>query len=112
LHLATGIEVFAALAKWSAWLNLFNLTPVWQLDGSHAFKALTRWERLGVAAMAIGMWTITHEGWLLLICLIGAVRAFFKDAAQKTDLPIFAEFLFLILTLSLLTQIGVDLGGR
>ena len=26
-------------------INLFNLMPVWQLDGGHAFTALNRTER-------------------------------------------------------------------
>ena len=36
---------WAALTHTGAMINLFNLMPVWQLDGGHAFKALNRTER-------------------------------------------------------------------
>jgi Zn-dependent protease len=107
LHLATGSERFAALAKLNSWINLFNLLPVWQLDGSHAFRALTKWERAGVAAVAAGMGIAVQEGMLLLIAIVAGFRVFQKDAAQKTDARIFWEFIFLIVTLTLFSQIEV-----
>ena len=30
----TQAEIWLALARWGAWINLFNLVPVWQLDGA------------------------------------------------------------------------------
>jgi len=31
----------ARIAHFGAWVNLFNLVPVWQLDGARGFRALT-----------------------------------------------------------------------
>ena len=53
VYLLTGLQAWAALAEIGAWINLFNLTPVWQLDGAHGFKALSRQQRwIAVAAIA------------------------------------------------------------
>src|SRR3984885_6743050 len=48
--LSTGLPIWYAIAHTSAWLNLFNLIPVWQLDGGRGFRALTRKQR----GMALG----------------------------------------------------------
>ena len=37
LHLVTGWASLAAIAQVGAWINLFNLLPVWQLDGARGF---------------------------------------------------------------------------
>jgi Zn-dependent protease len=107
IHLVTHSEIFAALAQAGAWLNLFNLLPVWQLDGSHAFKALSKMERGGIAALMGVMFLLTENGLLVLLFLVAAFRCFQKDAPQKRDLPIFSEFAFLVLTLSLLSATEV-----
>jgi Zn-dependent protease len=109
IHLVTGYEIYAAIAQWGAIINLFNLLPVWQLDGSHAFRALSKFERGGIAGIAAAMAMITGEGWLIIIAIVAGFRAFGKEAPDKRNLPIFAEFAFLVITLSLLTKIPVDL---
>jgi Zn-dependent protease len=109
IHLLTGYQIYAAIAQWGAIINLFNLLPVWQLDGSHAFRALSKLERAGIAAIAAAMGMITGEGWLIIITIVAAFRAFGNDAPKERNLPIFSEFAFLVVTLSLLTQIPVDL---
>jgi Zn-dependent protease len=108
LYLGIGTPVLAAVAQVGAWINLFNLTPVWQLDGSHAFKALSRLERIGIAAIMFGMWYVTDEGLLLLLMIVAAFRCFEKRLPEKRDLPIFTEFAFLVVTLALLTKIEVN----
>src|SRR4051812_49063122 len=108
IHLATGYEIFAAIAQWGAIINLFNLVPVWQLDGSHAFRALSKLERAGMAGIAAAMGLISGQGWLFIIAIVAGFRALGKDAPAKRNLPIFAEFAFLVVTLSLLTKIPVD----
>ncbi|MBV8200299.1 MAG: site-2 protease family protein, partial [Acidobacteria bacterium] len=35
-------QVWGAVARFGAWINLFNLLPFWQLDGGRAFHALSR----------------------------------------------------------------------
>ena len=48
-----------------ACINLFNLVPVWQLDGSRGFNALTKNQRLIACAAVLIAWMPTTE-WLLL----------------------------------------------
>jgi Zn-dependent protease len=109
IHLATGYQIYAAIAQWGALINLFNLVPVWQLDGSHAFRALSKMERLSIATLCCLMAWITEQGFLWLIAMIGGFRAFQKDAPQKGEVRILGEFAFLIVTLSLFTKIPVEL---
>ena len=47
---AGGGPLWAAVAHTGAWLNLFNLMPVWQLDGNRGFSALSASARWIVAA--------------------------------------------------------------
>jgi Zn-dependent protease len=108
IHLATGYHIYAAIAQWGAIINLFNLLPVWQLDGSHAFRALSKLERAGIAALCAVTSIIAHQPWLLIICIVAAFRAFEPSAPQNRNATIFTEFAFLIVALSLLTKIPVD----
>src|SRR5439155_26028416 len=43
--LATHWPSLIAIARVGAWLNLFNLIPIWQLDGGRGFNALSRAQR-------------------------------------------------------------------
>jgi Zn-dependent protease len=108
IHLATGAQIFAAIAKFGAWINLFNLLPLFQLDGSHAFKALSKWERAGIAGLMLVMWMISHEGLLLILGVVAAFRIFNRDAPTKRDMQIFLEFAFLIIALALFSRIPVN----
>src|SRR5437016_2211797 len=50
-YIGTGGGIWAAIAHFGAWVNLFNLVPVWQLDGGRGFRALTRRQRGDAAAV-------------------------------------------------------------
>jgi Zn-dependent protease len=83
--LATGSKFWMAVAHITAVINIFNLTPVWQLDGSRGFSALTRSQRwIAIAAVAI-TWALTREGMLVLVALVGVWRAFEKNRPAKSD---------------------------
>ena len=43
-------KIWLAIAQLTAFLNLFNLTPIWQLDGSRGVHVLARWERWALVA--------------------------------------------------------------
>ena len=54
-YMMTDEQAVGAIAHFSAWINLFNLLPVWQLDGARGFKALSKQQRIVIAFMvAIG----------------------------------------------------------
>ena len=108
LFLITHEPIWSVIAFYGALINLFNLIPVWQLDGAHGFRALTpkqRWWAVGVIGAA---WLLTHQGLLLALLLVAAWRAWTKhDAPASGDQRALLEYSFLVLVLSLLTTIRV-----
>ena len=62
-----GGPMWKAIAHVGAWINLFNLLPVWQLDGNRGFAALARDGRLAVAAAFAGGWMIAGDGLFFLL---------------------------------------------
>lgn len=107
----TDSALFLALAKIGAWINLFNLLPVWQLDGSRGFRALTRWQRWTATGAAAGLLFVTADSTvhilLAAIALIGAYRSLEKDSAQEPDHRALAEYICLIAAFTLLASLHV-----
>src|SRR6266550_8254955 len=84
VYRATGIGVWGAIAHFGAWVNLFNLVPVWQLDGARGFRSLTRYQRwIAVAVIAV-MWGATSEG---LLALLGGVLSLMTRIAAPVTGP-------------------------
>ena len=110
LFSVTAAPFWLALARVGAWLNLFNLIPVWQLDGAHAFKALSRGQRWTIAAALGGMWFLTAEGLLLILALVAVWRAFGKDAPDEGDTRTLWEFLSLVAILGAMMRIPIPTG--
>src|SRR5205807_8136402 len=69
VYLVTRAPIWAAIAHLGAFINLFNLVPVWQLDGARGFHALSRHQRWIAAAVIAAMWAATGEGLLVLLLL-------------------------------------------
>ena len=67
LYWVTGVPVLAAVAHVAAWINLFNLIPVWQLDGARGFSALSRWQRWVAALVIAAAWVATRETFLIFL---------------------------------------------
>lgn len=108
-YLATGAPIWAAITHVGAFLNLFNLIPVWQLDGGRGFHALTRTHRGIAAAFVAGAWAVSHEG-LLFLLLLGAGWQLFQPAPEKEDNVALGTYLVLIAALTGLMMI-VPYGG-
>jgi Zn-dependent protease len=96
-----------AVASWSASINLFNLIPVWQLDGSRGLRALSRGQRLGVAAVAGAAALALHQWVPLVIAAVALGRAFSANAPAEGDRRIVSWFLLLITLLGLLAMLPV-----
>ncbi|MHB8879149.1 MAG: site-2 protease family protein, partial [Myxococcaceae bacterium] len=87
---------FAAIAHVNAFITLFNLLPIWTLDGGRGFRALTRMQRAWVIG-AIGMaFFASSESLYLLLGLVGVMRLFGNDAPARGDRRAFIEFLVLV----------------
>jgi Zn-dependent protease len=100
--IATGLPVWYAIAHTAAWLNLFNLLPIWQLDGGRGFRALTRTQRAIAGGVAIAIWAFTHQTILLLIALGAGYRLFSRDYPAEDDNGVLIQYVGLIVLLSLL----------
>lgn len=103
----TDDALFAALTHAGAVINLFNLTPVWQLDGARGMHALARPARLAIAALVTLAFLATAEGTLMLVGLAAWWTALRGDAPPDTDRRAFAEFALLVVALTALSQVPV-----
>src|SRR5437867_7771017 len=110
VYRATGVGVWGAIAHMGALVNLFNLVPVWQLDGARGFRALTRPQRWIAVAVIAAMWVATSAGLLLLLGLAAAAAAAGR-AAGEPDHTALAQYAFLVGVLSLMTRIAVPATG-
>ena len=69
-------------------INLFNLIPVWQLDGGRGVRALSRPQRWAAAAALGATWVLTREGMLILLTIAAVAQAFApgpKDTEGDTE---------------------------
>ena len=99
IYLATGAQIWLAIAELTGFINLFNLIPIWQLDGARGFHALSRQERwIVVGVVALALW-ITG---VRLLWIVGAVMVFqaFSGKAGPGHRPTTVTFIGLVLALS------------
>jgi Zn-dependent protease len=104
-HLGGG-PMYAAIAHTGAWINLFNLLPVWQLDGNRGFAALSSAQRWIVVGMFGCGWAVGHDGLFVLLLIAAAVRSFDTHAPATGDRGALAQFLFLIASLAVLMRMA------
>lgn len=102
-----GWPALGAIARVGAALNLFNLVPIWQLDGGRALRALSRPERLVAAAVAAAAWAMTHEGMLVLVALVTASRALGPGAPVKGDRGALGTLVAVIALLAAIASVPV-----
>jgi Zn-dependent protease len=107
----TGEPFWGVIAKVGAWINLFNLTPVWQLDGAHGFRAMSRAHRVVAAAAVAAAFAMTREG-LLLLVLVAAVVAAFGRPAQKPDVRAVGLYVVLIAALAAIADLSIRVAAR
>ena len=98
--------MWKAIAHVGAWINLFNLLPVWQLDGNRGFSALAKSGRLMVTATFAAGWAIAGDGLFFLLILAAGARAFGPDAPSENDHGALGEFLFLIVALAIVFKLA------
>lgn len=103
IHFVTDAPIWLAIAQLTWFLNLFNLIPVWQLDGSRGFHALARVERWVVVAAIGSALMLTEQRLLFIVGGVAVWRAVQKDVGPG-DSRVLATFVFLVLALSLLAR--------
>jgi Zn-dependent protease len=95
--------IWLAIAQLTAFLNLFNLTPVWQLDGSRGVHALARWERWALVAVVALMLLVTEQRLLFIVGGVAVWRAFQREPGPG-DTRTLATFVVLVVTLAWLAR--------
>jgi Zn-dependent protease len=103
VFILTGNATWGAIAELTGFINLFNLIPVWQLDGSRGFHALSNAQRLIVVAAAAAAFAATGQKLLILIGAVAAFRAF-QSTTSSSDNRTLATFVVLIVALSWLAR--------
>jgi Zn-dependent protease len=102
--------ILSAIGHVAAWINLFNLLPVWQLDGGRAFAALSRQQR---TIVAVALWLLAlvgQDGMLFLLAIAATGRAIVRGSAPaQGDRPVLATYLILAIGLTAMVAGG---GGK
>jgi Zn-dependent protease len=101
-----GGPMWSAIAHTGAWLNLFNLLPVWQLDGNRGFSALGRGPRLSIAIAFGGAWLFTSDGLLALLAIVTIARALDHAAPDQNDTGVWFQFVALIVVLAIVLRVS------
>jgi Zn-dependent protease len=112
----TGHQVWGAIAKFSALLNLLNLMPFWQLDGARAFRSLTQRQRW-MCVVALGLaWLLTASpadeardgrGLLILPLLVAVYQAAAGQPAREADRGALLTYVGLVAALSAVLMLPV-----
>ena len=98
----TGKPIFGAIGTIGAWINLFNLLPVWTLDGGRAFRVFSRSEKWIAAAAAGAAYLVAPDGMLLLLLIVVAGRALAGREHGPGDRRAITQYVLLTVTLSLI----------
>ena len=103
VYTVTGARIWLAIAQLTGFLNLFNLIPVWQLDGSRGLHVLARWERWAlVAAIALAL-MVTEQRLLFIVGGVAVWRALQQETGPG-DTRVLATFVMLVVALSWLAR--------
>jgi len=111
-HAVTDDRLWLGLAHTGALINLFNLTPLWTLDGSRAFRAMSTLER-AACALALGIAVLATGNTMLWLPLIAAAaRLFGKSEPGQRDLLATATYVALVAGLAAITALGASTSVR
>ena len=82
VFLATREPIWAAIAQLTGYLNLFNLIPIWQLDGSRGFHALTTAQRWAAILALAALFLLTSQKLLVIVAAVAIYRAFQRNDGE------------------------------
>ena len=103
IYFATGADVWKAIGELTAFLNLFNLIPVWQLDGARGFHALSRRDRWLVVSVIGVMLFITGVSILWIVGAVAFWRALKSEPGPGHDTTVMT-YCGLVIVLSFLAR--------
>jgi Zn-dependent protease len=110
LYLSTGQPVFVLAAVLGFFLNLFNLIPVWQLDGSWILAPVSKWVYVAGYGLVVVAVIWLHSIFLIIIALFGIsslVNRFrAADSPYYTSVPVPARWALAAAWLALVVYLG------
>jgi Zn-dependent protease len=108
--------VWLAIAHATAYINLFNLTPVWMFDGGRAFRALDFRSRMYLVGLTGLLWYVTGQGIFFIVLLGAAFRTFIQRdhpmAEDRGVLGLYAGLLVFFAVLLVWLPSGGMFGSR
>jgi Zn-dependent protease len=103
--LLTHNRTWGAVAEFGGLINLFNLIPVWQLDGARGFRALTRAQRW-IAVAVVAVTAIASGNKLLVLVGVGAaLQAVRGRGATEPDHETLVTYCGLVVALAWLASL-------
>jgi Zn-dependent protease len=103
IYAATGSQIWLAIAQLTGFLNLFNLIPVWQLDGARGIHVLDGSERWMLVGAMVLMLFLTGQRLLIVVAAVAVWRAVQRDPGPG-DKAVLATFVGLVGALSLIAR--------
>lgn len=100
----TGNEIWAALARAGAWLNVLNLTPVWVLDGGQAVSVLNKGERTILMTACLILWLLMDEKIFFLVAVGFGWRIFTKDIPSNPSPSTTTYFAMVLIVLGIILR--------
>ena len=89
LYLSTGQQVLLLTALIGFGLNLFNMIPVWQLDGSWILAPVSKWVYVGGYVLAVLAILWLHSFFLIIIAVLGLSSL--VQRFRQADSPYYAS---------------------
>jgi Zn-dependent protease len=111
LYYVTRVKTWGLIAHEGAFLNLMNLVPVWQLDGSRGIHSLTRAQRAMLAVAAVALFAVFQVRLLLAVAAVCIYRLFTRDWPEHSDAAGLMQFLWLLIALGCVLAVAPDVGG-
>jgi Zn-dependent protease len=103
VYLVTGASLWVAIGQLTALINLFNLIPVWQLDGARGFHALCGTQRIAIVGLSVLAFLVTWQKFLVLIIGFAIYQSVFRSSGPG-DRRAFATFAMLVASLAWLSR--------
>ena len=103
VYAVTGAKIWFAVAQLTGFLNLFNLIPVWQLDGARGVHVLGRTERWALVGFIVLALAMTEQRLLFLVGAVAVWRAMQQEVGPGNS-RVLATFVVLVIALAFLAR--------
>ena len=103
VYVVTGARIWLAIAQLTGFINLFNLIPVWQLDGSRGMHVLGRTERWALVGFIVLALALTEQRLLFIVGAVAVWRAMQQDVGPG-NVRVLATFAALVTSLAFLAR--------